>query len=80
MLRRSILTVLAGCVLFFGSLALAEKRPVKYPETRRVDQTDVYHGVEVADPYRWLEEDVRQSEEVAKWVTAQNEVTFAFLE
>lgn len=51
----------------------------EYPETRKVDVVDVYHGVEVADPYRWLEQDVRESEEVRAWVEAQNAVTFAYL-
>jgi prolyl oligopeptidase len=45
-----------------------------------VDHVDVYHGVEVPDPYRWLEEDVRQSPEVADWISAQNRVTFRHLE
>ncbi|MFP3939538.1 MAG: prolyl oligopeptidase family serine peptidase [Thermoanaerobaculia bacterium] len=53
---------------------------IRYPETRRVEQVDVYHGVEVPDPYRWLETDVRESEDVRDWVEAQNEVTFGFLE
>ncbi|MDX1572106.1 MAG: prolyl oligopeptidase family serine peptidase [Xanthomonadales bacterium] len=52
----------------------------EYPETNTVDQVDDFHGTEVADPYRWLEEDVRESEQVADWVEAQNEVTFAYLE
>lgn len=51
-----------------------------YPETARVDQVDDYHGVEVADPFRWLEDDVRESEDVAAWVEAQNAVTNAYLE
>jgi prolyl oligopeptidase len=51
-----------------------------YPVTKTVDHVDVYHGTEVADPYRWLEDDVRESEDVAAWVAAQNEVTFAYLE
>jgi len=51
-----------------------------YPETAKVDQTDDYHGTVVTDPYRWLEDDVRESTEVADWVTAQNEITFAYLE
>ncbi len=51
-----------------------------YPDTRRVDQVDDFQGTPVADPYRWLEEDVRESEEVAEWVEAENEVTFAYLE
>ena len=36
------------------------------------------HGVEVADPYRWLEEG--ESEEVAAWVAAHNERTNQALE
>lgn len=53
---------------------------IEYPDTKRVEHVDVYHGVEVADPYRWLEADVRESKEVAEWVAAQNDVTFAYLE
>ena len=53
--------------------------PVEYPDTATVEQTDDYHGVSVPDPYRWLEDDVRENEAVADWVTAQNEVTSAFL-
>jgi prolyl oligopeptidase len=37
-------------------------------------------GVAVADPYRWLENDVRNDPRVRDWVTAQNQVTNAFLE
>ena len=44
-----------------------------------MDHIDEYHGVKVADPYRWLEEDVRQSPRVRDWVTAQNKVTFDYL-
>ncbi|HEX7283934.1 MAG TPA: prolyl oligopeptidase family serine peptidase, partial [Vicinamibacterales bacterium] len=51
---------------------------LSYPVTRTVDHVDVYHGTKVADPYRWLEDDT--SAETAKWVEAQNAVTFAYLE
>lgn len=44
-----------------------------------VEQTDNYHGTEVADPYRWLEDDVRESSAVSDWVAAQNETSFAYL-
>ncbi len=50
-----------------------------YPETRRGDVVETLFGEEIADPYRWLEEDVRNSEEVAGWVERQNAVTDAYL-
>lgn len=48
-----------------------------YPETERGNVTDNYFGTEVADPYRWLEDD--NSEATAAWVKAENEVTFDYL-
>lgn len=50
----------------------------KYPETKKVDQTDDFFGVKVADPYRWLEDDL--SNDTKKWVETQNKVTFEYLE
>ena len=46
---------------------------------KKVDVVDTYHGQKVEDPYRWLEDDVRKSKEVADWVAAQNKVTEAYL-
>ena len=54
--------------------------PIEYPETATVEHIDLYHGVEVADPYRWLEDDIRESADVDAWVDAQNELTFAYLD
>ena len=51
---------------------------MEYPETKQVQQVDTFHGQEVADPYRWLEDD--HSEETAEWVAAQNGVTKSYLE
>lgn len=53
---------------------------LNYPETKRVDHIDEYFGVKVADPYRWLEQDVRNSPQVREWVEKQNRVTFGYLE
>jgi len=53
---------------------------MNYPKTRRVDHVDEYHGVKVADPYRWLEADVRESAEVAAWVTDENKIARAYLD
>ena len=75
--------------LFFSLLAIIGMTSCKtdvqkaqetftYPETTKVDHIDTYHGVEVPDPYRWLEDDM--SDETAEWVKAQNEVTFDFLD
>ncbi|MDH4072569.1 MAG: S9 family peptidase, partial [Gammaproteobacteria bacterium] len=54
-------------------------RAIEYPPTATVDHVDVYHGTEVSDPYRWLEDDVRESTDVGNWVSTQNDVTFAYL-
>jgi prolyl oligopeptidase len=65
---------------WLGSVVSAGEPPLVYPETKTVPQSDDYHGTNVADPYRWLEDDVRTSPEVAAWVEAQNKVTFGYLE
>ena len=59
---------------------VAVEESLEYPETMTVEHIDIYHGKDVADPYRWLEDDVRESEAVKNWVDRQNEVTFAYLE
>ncbi|MEA3058608.1 MAG: prolyl oligopeptidase, partial [Sphingomonadales bacterium] len=46
-----------------------------YPPARRVDLVETHFGVPVADPFRWLENDVRNDPEVAAWVAAENQVT-----
>ncbi|MBC8152960.1 MAG: S9 family peptidase, partial [Bacteroidetes bacterium] len=58
-----------------SSLATAQ---LQYPQARKVDHSDDYHGTKVADPYRWLEDD--RSAETADWVKAENKVTFDYLD
>lgn len=73
---RQIVPGVLVCGIFVG----AAWGQFEYPRTPKVDQIDEYHGVPVADPYRWLENDVREDPRVAEWVAAQNRVTNAFLE
>lgn len=65
--------------LFMMPLRGEDPKPITYPDTKRVEQSDDFHGTRVADPYRWLEDDVRTSKDVASWVEAQNKVTQAYL-
>ena len=51
---------------------------IKYPETKKVSHSDFYHGIEISDPYRWLEDDM--SDETGEWVKNQNKVTSRFLQ
>jgi prolyl oligopeptidase len=52
-----------------------EKSP--YPITDRGNHRDVYFGVAIPDPYRWLEDD--RSTATNKWISAQNQVTSNFI-
>ena len=51
-----------------------------YQQAKRGDLVETQFGVPVADPYRWLENDVRNDPEVRSWVDAENQVTERFLE
>jgi prolyl oligopeptidase len=59
------------------SQAVKETTKLKYPLSKTWDHVDDYHGTEVADPYRWLEEP--DSPDARAWIEAQNELTFGYL-
>src|SRR5262245_35642602 len=65
--------VLAGLA---GASLVAQQ--LSYPTARKGDQVDTYHGTQVSDPYRWLEDD--NSPETAAWVAAENAITFPYLQ
>src|SRR6185295_65516 len=67
----------AGITMVAAGFAGAQKS-ARYPESKRMDQVDDYHGTRVADPYRWLED--TDSEETKAWVAAQNKLTFSYLD
>ena len=84
-MKRITLNIAAAAVLCCAMTGCnGNKSPEKmkinlqpYPQTAKVDVTDNYHGTEVADPYRWLEDD--NSPETAEWVKAENAVTDDYL-
>jgi prolyl oligopeptidase len=62
----------------FGMASVVMGQPFKYPEAEKQSLVETIHGVEVADPYRWLEDpDAPQSR---KWIEAQNAVTMPYLQ
>ena len=50
---------------------------IDYPATKKIGHYDTYHGIEISDPYRWLEDDM--SDETGQWVKSQNKVTSKYL-
>ena len=55
----------------------ANSEKMNYPQTRMDNTVDTYFGTQIADPYRWLEDD--RSAETAEWVKQQNNFTFGYL-
>ncbi|GAK92364.1 prolyl endopeptidase [Nonlabens ulvanivorans] len=71
-------TVLMALVSCEDKKQDSKKMEITYPTTQTVDHVDNYHGTDVPDPYRWLEDD--RSAETGEWVKAQNQVTNSYLD
>ena len=72
-----------GSFLFLTCAILAQAADLKvnkldYPHVKKGDVVDDYHGVKIADPYRWLED--TNSADTKAWVEAENRVTRAYLD
>jgi prolyl oligopeptidase len=77
---KNISILFFGCALTMLVSCNSQKETASasvYPTTKKVDTVDTYHGVQVPDPYRWLETDT--SKETGDWVKKQNDMTFAYL-
>ena len=78
-LRSAALAASAVSLALAAPLTAEEVPLPAYPETRTGDVTETLFGEEIADPYRWLEADVRNDAEVAAWVEQQSEFTDTYL-
>ena len=77
-MHRSILRAfLLLPLLTSASIAQSASAPLSYPPATRGTQTDVYHGVTIADPYRWLE--TTTAPETKVWIEQQNRLSESYL-
>ena len=53
---------------------------LRYPIARRLDLVEDHFGVKVADPYRWLENDLRADPAVRDWVAQENALTRRYID
>jgi prolyl oligopeptidase len=72
-----VFALLLLCLTLLSS-AQSSSAPLIYPQAKRGDQVDDYHGTKVPDPYRWLED--TDSADTHAWVEAENKVTFGYLD
>ena len=75
-MRHRIAPMLGAALLALAAIAPAQT--LKYPETKKIDVSEDYHGTTVPDPYRWLED--QNGAETAAWVASENAVTSPYLQ
>ncbi len=74
--KKSITKILAVVYCLIGNPLYAQQS-IPYPVAHKSKVDDIYFGVHVADPYRWLEDD--QTPETYTWTKLQNELTKNYL-
>jgi prolyl oligopeptidase len=81
-MRRLLAALIAASMTTLSGAAspMPERPKPAYPHSRAADIVEMQFGDPVRDPFRWLENDVRNDKEVRDWVTAQNGVTETYLD
>ena len=74
-MNRNLILSIAATAMLSSIDAVAQ---IAYPKAPKDNTVDVYFGEKVADPYRWLEDDM--SAQTAEWVDAENAVTRKYLD
>ncbi|MBC7545929.1 MAG: S9 family peptidase [Candidatus Sericytochromatia bacterium] len=72
------LAALVGSACLASALQPAVATPLTYPGTPKGDVVQDFHGTQVADPYRWLED--AQGSDTQAWITAQNKLTRSYID
>jgi prolyl oligopeptidase len=75
---RALRTIAALLIAALPVAVSVQSPKIQYPESRKGDVVEDYHGTKVADPYRWMED--LDSPDVAAWIAAQNKITNAYLQ
>jgi len=65
-------------IISFAIIAVPGQNGNGYPNAKKVDQVDDYHGVKVSDPYRWMED--QKSAEMTAWMKGQSDYTRSYLD
>lgn len=73
-----VVLVSIAIVALVSQMAFAQAQVPKSPPTRQDNFREVIHGVEIIDPYRWLED--QDSPETRQWIDAQNKYTLSLLD
>ena len=75
-MRTVLVSLSLSLAMLYAASTPADK--LAYPAATRADTVDDYNGVKVPAPYRWMED--LNNPDVAKWVEAENKLTFSYLD